>query len=93
MGVSRPFFMAEVICLSLALFFLVVILLYVLYLWHEDNKSNAAQREALYDRIMSPSIKEYKDNTTPEPNTITPTNEEIVELEDARDEVLGEDNA
>ncbi len=45
------------------------------------------ERSEMLDRLMAKSLPEYKDNQAPEPNEIAQTDEEVVPLEDAEEEL------
>lgn len=72
-------FVLAIILLTAINFGLLVTLCYVLI-------QQQRERADLYDRIMSKSIVEYKDNAEPEPNEVEEEEVEI-DLADAREEI------
>lgn len=81
----------------IANYILGLITLFIIYMWYCDKKSfekereyAACERKDLYDRIMSPSIVEYKNNTSPEEENLKKNEDEEIdaELEEVKEALL-----
>lgn len=66
-----------------------ICLIYILYMWREDRRQVSEERRDLYDRIMSPTLTDYKVNTEPEEEEEEEVDEEeIVPVEEAKEEIM-----
>lgn len=50
------------------------------------------ERKDMLDRLMARSFTEYKDNDKPEKNQLEPKDDGTVELDDAKNELYGEED-
>ena len=50
------------------------------------------ERKDMLDRLMAKSLPEYKDNHEPEKNDIEPKDDGLQDLDEVRDQLLGDDN-
>jgi hypothetical protein len=61
-----------------------IVLIVVLVISHLERKD-------LYDRLMSKTLVEYKDNIKEEANKIAEPKDDTIPLEDAHDELFGDE--
>lgn len=63
----------------------------IILMHRQDKQEWAKERKDLYDRIMAGTLSDYKENVTATPNTLPEEDPNIVSLEDARSDIMGEE--
>ena len=64
----------------------VILALLAFIAWRESLSFK--ERAQLVDRLMARSLPEYKDNQTTEPNEIEVPNPDVLDLDDAKQEIV-----
>jgi hypothetical protein len=66
----------------------IIVLLLAYIAWREHLSYR--ERTELTDRLMARSLPEYKDNQAPEPNQLDTPPTDVIDLDEAREELNGQ---